>query len=87
MKERKGDRHGLLDWQVIDKITHVRLVRNISGHGHVLRPLLFAIFIHDLDGNVDGLISKFADKTIDGVYIEQGCEEGIQQVYLHGSRH
>lgn len=32
-------------------------------HGSVLGPLLFVINVNDLDENVQGMITKFADDT------------------------
>eukprot|EP00061_Rhincodon_typus_P012719 g38626.t1 len=42
--------------KAFDKVPHGRL-------GSVLRPLLFMVYVNDLEENVAGLISKFADDT------------------------
>eukprot|EP00061_Rhincodon_typus_P005477 g25029.t1 len=57
--------------KVFDKVPHGRLVQKVKSHGirgSVLGPLLFVIYINDLEENIASLISKFADDTkIDGV--------------------
>ena len=46
----------------------------------MLGPLLFVVYINDLEGNVGGLISKFADDMkIGGVADSAGDCQRIQQ--------
>ena len=46
------------------------------------RPLLFEIYVNDLEGNVAGLISKFADDTeIGGVAdTDEDCQRMQQDI-------
>eukprot|EP00061_Rhincodon_typus_P007099 g28435.t1 len=57
--------------KAFDKVPHGRLVQKVKScgiAGSPLGPLLFVIYMNDLEGNVAGLFSKFADDTkIDGV--------------------
>ena len=46
--------------------------------GSVLGPLLFEIYINDLDENVQGMISKFVDDTKIGGIVDS--EEGYQKL-------
>ena len=44
----------------------------------MLEPLLFVIYINDLEKNVTGLINKFADDTKVGGFAD--CDEDHQRV-------
>ena len=46
----------------------------------MLGPLLFVIYIHDLDENIGGMVGKFADDTkIDGIVDSEESYLGLQR--------
>eukprot|EP00061_Rhincodon_typus_P005547 g25185.t1 len=69
--------------KAFDKVPHGRLVQKVKSNGirgSVLGPLLFVVYINDLEENVASLISKFADNTKIGGVVdsEEDCRR-IQQ--------
>eukprot|EP00061_Rhincodon_typus_P018976 g48383.t1 len=71
--------------KAFDKVPYGTLIQKVKSHGFggsVLGPLLFVAYINDLEENVAGLISKFADDTEIGEVAdsEEDCQRMQQDI-------